>query len=114
MLFPPKMSNNYYQVSRDGSANANNQMGALQEVSSASSLNSRSAAYSKTCPFHCEVLILSSDPLSEIQHSAQLVEQISGLYLDEACSDLTLIAEDQRLPAHRVVLAARSTYFRYN
>nr|CAD2200384.1 unnamed protein product [Meloidogyne enterolobii] len=54
----------------------------------------------------------SPSPLiQEIQHTSQLVEQISSLYLNEDCSDLTLIVEDQRFPVHRVILAARSIYF---
>uniref|UniRef100_A0A7E4VVC7 BTB domain-containing protein n=1 Tax=Panagrellus redivivus TaxID=6233 RepID=A0A7E4VVC7_PANRE len=42
----------------------------------------------------------------------RLVEQISSMYLDEECSDVTLVVEGTEFPAHRVILAARSVYFR--
>lgn len=48
-----------------------------------------------------------------MQHSSTLAENIGRLYLSDECSDLTLIVEEQRFPVHRVILAARSTYFRW-
>lgn len=94
------MSNNYYHSS-PASESGGNVEGSpsplIQEVSnSIASLNSRATIYNQ---------------FGEIQHTSQLVEQISSLYLNEDCSDLTLIVEDQRFPVHRVILAARSTYF---
>ncbi|KAH7709664.1 BTB/POZ domain-containing protein 9, partial [Aphelenchoides avenae] len=50
--------------------------------------------------------------VGDVQHSATLAENIGRLYLNDECSDLTLIVEEQRFAVHRVILAARSTYFR--
>ncbi|CAG2113642.1 unnamed protein product, partial [Medioppia subpectinata] len=48
----------------------------------------------------------------EVNHISQLSDNLSALYLSETFSDITLLVDDQRLPAHRVLLAARSDYFR--
>ncbi|KAL7079104.1 hypothetical protein ACQ4LE_001771 [Meloidogyne hapla] len=94
------MSNNYYHSSPASESGGNVEGSSsplIQEVSnSITSLNNRAAIYNQ---------------FGEIQHTPQLVEQISSLYLNEDCSDLTLIVEDQHFPVHRVILAARSTYF---
>ena len=42
----------------------------------------------------------------------RLVTNISNLYLNEECSDVTLVVEGQKFPAHKVILAARSIYFK--
>uniref|UniRef100_A0A915MFX6 Methyltransferase HEMK2 n=1 Tax=Meloidogyne javanica TaxID=6303 RepID=A0A915MFX6_MELJA len=49
-----------------------------------------------------------SSPASE---SGGNVEGSPSPLIQEDCSDLTLIVEDQRFPVHRVILAARSIYF---
>ncbi|CAD5232091.1 unnamed protein product [Bursaphelenchus xylophilus] len=41
-----------------------------------------------------------------------LVTQIKGLYLSPDCSDVTLIVEERRFPAHKTILSCRSEYFR--
>lgn len=48
----------------------------------------------------------------EIVHAKFLSEDIGGLYLSDDYSDVTLIVNGQRLSAHKVILAARSQYFR--
>jgi BTB/POZ domain-containing protein 9 len=42
----------------------------------------------------------------------RLVQQITDLYLNDELSDVTLIVESSRFPAHKVILAARSIYFK--
>jgi BTB/POZ domain-containing protein 9 len=42
----------------------------------------------------------------------RLVSHISDLYLNDEISDVTLIVENSRFPAHKIVLAARSIYFK--
>lgn len=41
-----------------------------------------------------------------------LSEHIGSLCLSSEYSDVTLIVEGQRIPAHKVILAASSDYFR--
>ncbi|KHN80456.1 BTB/POZ domain-containing protein 9 [Toxocara canis] len=48
----------------------------------------------------------------EIQHVIYLAENIGSLYNSTDCSDVMLKVEGVIFPAHRVVLAARSEYFR--
>lgn len=51
--------------------------------------------------------------VGEVNHIVNLAEQISSLYLSDDYSDVTLIVNDEeRFPSHKVVLAARSEYFR--
>lgn len=57
------------------------------------------------------IFCLCLDVTGEIQHSHHLAEQIGQLLLNEDCSDVILIVEGTRFPAHKVILAARSTYF---
>lgn len=44
--------------------------------------------------------------------TGHLSEHIGSLCLSSEYSDLTLIVEGQRIPAHKVILAASSDYFR--
>lgn len=53
----------------------------------------------------------NSNP-GEIKHTAFLSEHIGALFLNNNYSDLTLKIEDNELHAHKVILAARSEYFR--
>ena len=41
-----------------------------------------------------------------------VANDIGRLYLQQELSDLVLIVENRRFPVHRVILAARSQYFR--
>ena len=62
-----------------------------------------------------EVTILSSEnPLFQVQHIHYLSEHIGALFLNDEYSDVTLVVEHHRFHAHKVILAARSEYFRYD
>ena len=50
--------------------------------------------------------------IGEVQHIHYLSEHIGALYLSDEYSDVTLLVEGQPFRAHRVILAARSDYFR--
>ncbi|XP_060523915.1 BTB/POZ domain-containing protein 9 [Cylas formicarius] len=50
--------------------------------------------------------------LGDIEHLAQFSENLSSLCLSHEYSDVTLVVEGQKLHAHKVILAARSDYFR--
>jgi len=52
-------------------------------------------------------------PLGEIDHIRSLSENLSSLLLNDNYQDITLVIENQRIPAHKIILAARSEYFRY-
>ncbi|KAJ3643700.1 hypothetical protein Zmor_026396 [Zophobas morio] len=46
-----------------------------------------------------------------IHDTTKLVKDISSLFLSETFSDVTLIVDNERFFAHKVILAARSSYF---
>lgn len=48
----------------------------------------------------------------EIEHINFLSEDIGALYLSDDYSDVTLVVAGQRFNGHKVILAARSQYFR--
>lgn len=48
----------------------------------------------------------------EIELTARFSEQMAQLCMSYDYSDVTFIVENEKLPAHRVILAARSEYFR--
>lgn len=50
--------------------------------------------------------------VGDIEHVDYLSEQIGALCLSSEYSDVTLIVEGQRIPAHKVILAASSDFFR--
>ena len=52
-------------------------------------------------------------PAGEVEHVNYLSENIGALFMREDYSDVTLVVEAQKFPAHKVVLAARSEYFRF-
>jgi len=51
-------------------------------------------------------------PIGEVQHIHFLSEHIGALFLNDEYSDVTLVVESNRFNAHKVILAARSEYFR--
>ncbi|XP_060810795.1 BTB/POZ domain-containing protein 9 [Amyelois transitella] len=53
-----------------------------------------------------------STRVGDIEHINHLSEKIGSLCLSSEYSDVTLIVEGQRIPAHKVILAASSDYFR--
>ncbi|XP_048083498.1 BTB/POZ domain-containing protein 9 isoform X1 [Alosa alosa] len=89
------------------------------------------ATMQSVCPIHsddtangrCDDPILvetmsNSHPLrphssaAQIDHMHLLSEQLGALLPGEEYSDVTLVVEEKRFPAHRVILAARCHYFR--
>ncbi|XP_052263784.1 BTB/POZ domain-containing protein 9-like [Dreissena polymorpha] len=54
----------------------------------------------------------SGAPSGSIDHVTSLSSNLGDLIDNSEYSDITLIVEDRRFPAHRVILAARSEYFR--
>lgn len=48
----------------------------------------------------------------EVSHVMRLAENIGELYMDEDCCDVKFKVEGTIIPAHRVILGARSEYFR--
>ncbi|XP_026329697.1 BTB/POZ domain-containing protein 9 [Hyposmocoma kahamanoa] len=50
--------------------------------------------------------------VGDIEHISHLSEHIGSLCLSSEYSDVTLIVEGHRIPAHKVILAASSDYFR--
>lgn len=50
--------------------------------------------------------------LGEVHQVQDLSDQLAKLCLSDDYSDITLVVGSQRLPAHKVILAARSEYFR--
>ncbi|CAL7945813.1 unnamed protein product [Xylocopa violacea] len=60
-----------------------------------------------------ELNISIEHPLSgDIDHISTLSEDIGALYLSDDYSDVTLIVGGQRFNSHKIILAARSEYFR--
>lgn len=53
-----------------------------------------------------------SPSTGEIEHMNSLSDDIGALYLSDDYSDVTLIVCGQRFNGHKVILAARSQYFR--
>jgi BTB/POZ domain-containing protein 9 len=52
-------------------------------------------------------------PISQdVEHIDLLSDNIGALFMQEHYSDVTLLVDTQHFPAHKVVLAARSEYFR--
>ena len=47
----------------------------------------------------------------EIEDTALLAIHIASLCMKEDKADVTFVVEQERIPAHRVILAARSEYF---
>lgn len=51
-------------------------------------------------------------PNGEIEHTTFLSDHIGALYLNDEYSDVVLTVDGQRFCGHKVILAARSEYFR--
>ena len=47
-----------------------------------------------------------------VEHIDLLSENIGALFMQENYSDVTLVVDGQRFYGHKVILAARSEYFR--
>jgi len=47
-----------------------------------------------------------------VEHIDLLSENIGALFMQENYSDVKLVVDSRRFPAHKVILAARSEYFR--
>jgi BTB/POZ domain-containing protein 9 len=50
--------------------------------------------------------------VGEIHLTAKFSEQMAQLCLNQDYADVVFIVENQKLPAHKVILASRSEYFR--
>lgn len=61
---------------------------------------------------HHLVGIEASPPLGEVDHEHLLSDHVGSLFLRDDYSDVTLIVNGSRFPAHKVILASRSDYFR--
>lgn len=68
--------------------------------------------------YHLPLKMSSQQPFSplplvgEVHHIHHLSENIGRLYISDEYSDITLVIGENRIPAHKVILAARSEYFR--
>lgn len=49
----------------------------------------------------------------EVDHTYQLSRDIGQLFQNKNYSDVTLVVENVEFSAHKVILAARSEYFRF-
>ncbi|CAD6227476.1 GSCOCG00001163001-RA-CDS [Cotesia congregata] len=58
------------------------------------------------------MIIYSNSIVWEVVHTNQLSENIGSLYLSDDYCDVTLIVGGQRFNGHKLILAARSQYFR--
>lgn len=59
-------------------------------------------------------LVAPQGTLGEVDHVRFLSENLSSLLTSDSYQDITLIVECQRIPAHKIILASRSEYFRYS
>ena len=50
--------------------------------------------------------------LGDVDHIRLLSDNLSALLLNESYHDITIVVENQRIPAHKIILASRSEYFR--
>lgn len=55
---------------------------------------------------------ISPKRTGEIELTAQFSDQMAQLCMSEDYSDVIFVVENEKLPAHRVILASRSEYFR--
>ncbi|XP_063903919.1 BTB/POZ domain-containing protein 9-like [Zophobas morio] len=55
--------------------------------------------------------MVQSDESVTITDTTKLLGDVASLYLNQKFSDITLLVDDQKLYAHKVILAVRSEYF---
>ena len=55
---------------------------------------------------------INFDALGDVEHLEHIAGDLLDLYKSKEHTDVTFIVNDVRFPAHKVVLAARCTYFR--
>ncbi|KAJ3647096.1 hypothetical protein Zmor_024638 [Zophobas morio] len=55
--------------------------------------------------------MVKSDESVTITDTTKLLGDVASLYLNQKFSDITLLVDDQKLYAHKVILAVRSEYF---
>ncbi|KAJ3647100.1 hypothetical protein Zmor_024641 [Zophobas morio] len=55
--------------------------------------------------------MVKSDETVTITDTTKLLRDVASLYLNQKFSDVTLLVDDQKLYAHKVILAVRSGYF---
>ncbi len=55
---------------------------------------------------------INFDALGDIEHFEHISGDLLDLYRSKEYTDVTFVVSGQRFPAHKVVLAARCTYFR--
>lgn len=58
------------------------------------------------------VAVQSSGDVGIVDHQQHLSDNIGALYMADEFADLTLLVNGESFPAHKVILAARSQYFR--
>ncbi|XP_015781242.1 BTB/POZ domain-containing protein 9-like [Tetranychus urticae] len=51
-------------------------------------------------------------PVGEINHITCLADNLGHLYMNDEYSDIVLVVAGEKIPAHKVILASRSDYFR--
>ncbi|CAK9800523.1 BTB/POZ domain-containing protein 9 [Anthophora plagiata] len=61
---------------------------------------------------HRKICLKNDKPSGKINHISTLSENIGALYLFDDYSDVTLIVDGERFNCHKIILAARSQYFR--
>ena len=57
-------------------------------------------------------LLSAANVVGEIEHTHFLASHIGSLHLNDDYSDIIIIVEGERFKCHKVILAARSEYFR--
>ena len=55
----------------------------------------------------------AASPVGEVEHANILSKDIGNLFANEDYSDITLVVENRKFCAHRVILASRCQFFRF-
>jgi hypothetical protein len=109
---PSPMSNNHYGLLRPSNSDENLSMSNAPDYLSSICDDNSLASTSKKWFFETKWSFILGSSFYEFSDVTSLLKQVETLYLTENYSDVTLIVESERFPAHRVILASRSTYFR--